>query len=349
MRTFETIVSGIRAMMLGSAERSQKKEEIAMKVIHCVKYGSHRDLVVAEVDPPGPPQPGEMSVRIKTAGIQFSDLVRIAGDYQEKSELPFVIGGDAGGVVTAVGDGVEGFRVGDAVLTPGGCVERVNVAARRVTPLPEGTDLEQAASFRNNYATGLWGLQLGRLCPGETLLVHGAAGGVGLAAVGLGKLMGARVIAAASSEEKLTVVKTLGADHTINYTDGFRYQVKELTGGRGADVIYDPVGGDVFDESMRCVAPYGRILIVGFTSGRAATAKTNHLLVKDAQVIGYTMGGLSRHDPEKNRANAEILLDWLSHGRISPYVSHRLPMDEIVEAYQLIVDRKVIGKVMITT
>ena len=179
--------------------------------------------------------------------------------------------------------------------------------------------------------------------------MHGAAGGMGLAAVDLGKLFGARVIATASSDDKLAVVKSLGADHTINYSEGFRDAVKELTGGRGADVIYDPVGGDVFDESMRCIAPYGRILVVGFTSGRPALAKTNHLLVKDAQVIGYTMGGLGRHDPERARRNAAVLMDWLAHGKITPHISHRLPLEQTVDAYQLLVDRKVVGKVAVTT
>ena len=143
------------------------------------------------------------------------------------------------------------------------------------------------------------------------------------------------------------MVKTLGADHTINYSEGFRDEVKALTGGLGADVIYDPVGGDIFDESMRCIAPFGRILIVGFTSGRAALAKTNHLLVKDASIIGYSLGGLARHRPEAARQMHETLMDWLAHDRIKPYISHRFPMDDIVAAYQVLVDRKVIGKVMI--
>lgn len=319
-----------------------------MKAVHCVKYGSHNDLEVVDLDPPGPPAKGQVKIDIKTTGIQFSDLVRIAGDYQDSTEPPFVVGGDAGGLIAEVGEGVDNFTVGDHVLAPVGCIQQVNLSARGVTKLPAGIDLEQAASFRNNYATGLWGLQVGRLQAGETLLVHGAAGGVGLAAVDLGKLFGAQVIATASSDEKLAVVKEMGADHTINYSDGFREQVKELTGGRGADVIYDPVGGDVFDESVRCIAPFGRILIVGFTSGRPALAKTNHLLVKDAQVIGFTMGGLHKHFPEKEAANARVMMDWLFHKRIAPYVSHRLPIEEIVDAYQLLVDRKVVGKVMIS-
>ena len=178
--------------------------------------------------------------------------------------------------------------------------------------------------------------------------MHGSAGGVGLAAVDLGKLFGARVIGTASSDEKLEVVKEIGADHVINYSDGFRDQVKALTDGLGADVIYDPVGGDVFDESVRCIAPFGRILVLGFTSGRPALAKTNHLLVKDASVIGYTVGGLQRYRPKQNARNNDVLMDWLATGRIKPYVSHVLPMEQIVEGYQVIVDRKVIGKVIIT-
>ena len=168
------------------------------------------------------------------------------------------------------------------MLVSAGCVEQVVVEAQRATVIPKATDLESAATFRSNYVTAFYALQRGRLTPGETLLVHGAAGGVGLAAVDVGKLMGATVIATAGSDDKLAVVGELGADHLINYSNGFRDQVKELTDGRGADVIYDPVGGDVFDESMRCIAPFGRILIVGFTGGRPALAKTNHLLIKDA-------------------------------------------------------------------
>ncbi|MCZ6855232.1 MAG: zinc-binding dehydrogenase, partial [Gammaproteobacteria bacterium] len=214
---------------------------------------------------------------------------------------------------------------------------------------PPGTDLEAAAAFRGNYATALYGMQRANLLAGETLLVHGAAGGVGLAAVDIGKLLGARVIGTASSEDKLTAIKEMGGDHGIDYRDGFREQVKALTNGKGADVIYDPVGGDVFDESMRCIAPFGRILIVGFTSGRAALAKTNHLLIKDASVIGYTMGGLQRHDPQRAAKNAGILLDWLASGRIHPYISHRLPLEATADALQLIIDREVIGKAIVVS
>lgn len=319
-----------------------------MKVVYCVKYGSHQDLQVREIEPPPAPKAGQVKVELKARGIQFSDLVRMAGDYQDKSELPFVVGGEAAGIVTEVGSDVTHISVGDRVLTPGGCVEQINISAKAVLAIPENAELNVAASFRNNYATAYYGMQRANLQPGETLLVHGAAGGVGLAAVDIGKLYGATVIGTASSDEKLAAVKQMGADHVINYTDGFREQVKTITGGRGADVIYDPVGGSVFDQSMRCIAPFGRILVVGFTSGAPSLAKTNHLLVKDASVIGYTLGGLQRHNPQQNTHNTRIIMGWLESGRIKPFISHIMTMDEAIDGYQLLVDRKVVGKVILT-
>ena len=318
-----------------------------MKAVYCEKLGGPDDLVLRDIPEPPAPGEGQVKVAIEARGVAFTDVLMVAGEYQVKPELPFIVGGEGAGRVTAVGPGVTGLRVGDAVLTPGGCVEQVVVAASRVTRLPEHVNLEAAASFRGNYATAYYAMQRANLQAGETLLVHGAAGGVGLAAVDIGKLYGATVIATAGSDAKLEVVRQLGADHLINYTDGFREQVKELTGGRGADVIYDPVGGDVFDESMRCIAPFGRILIVGFTSGRVGLAKTNHLLIKDASVIGFTIGGLQRHDPAWAKRNGEILMGWLASGRIKPYISHRVPLARTADALKLIIDRKVIGKAIV--
>jgi len=319
-----------------------------MKAVICEAYGDHHGLVVKDLPALKAPGPDEVQIDIKARGIAFSDLVRIAGDYQDTMEPPFVVGGEGAGTITAVGPGIDNLKVGDKVLCGGGCVETINVAASSVTALPDEIDFEAAAAYGSNYMTAYQGLKLANVQQGETLLVHGAAGGVGLAAVDLGKLFGARVIATASSDEKLKIVKEFGADETINYTDGFREQVKALTSGLGADVIYDPVGGDVFDESMRCIAPFGRILIVGFTSGRAALAKTNHLLVKNASVIGYSIGSLRQHKPTLYKQYDDTLMDLLANKRITPYVSHRFAMDDIVEAYQVLVDRKVIGKVIIT-
>ncbi len=319
-----------------------------MRVIWCEKLGGPEGLVVRDIDAPGPPAEGQVRVALEARGLSFVDVLMVAGEYQVKPELPFIPGSEAAGVITEVGPGVRGRREGDRVLVSGGCVDEIVVNAERTTPIPDHVSFESAAAFRSNYTTALYGLQRGQLEAGEVLLVHGAAGGVGLAAVDVGKLMGAIVIGTASSDEKLKVVKRLGADHVINYSDGFRDQVKEFTGGRGADVIYDPVGGDVFDESMRCIAPYGRILIVGFTSGRAALAKTNHLLIKDASVIGFTIGALGRLDPARGQRNFEILMSWLQAERIHPHVSHRLPLERTADALQLIVERKVIGKVVVT-
>jgi len=318
-----------------------------MKAVYCEKLGEPDDLVVREIEPPGAPAGDQIQVAIAARGMAFTDVLMVAGQYQVKPQLPFIVGGEGAGRITAVGADVTGLAIGDAVLVPAGCVEQVNVAAARATRLPEGVDLEAAASFRSNYATAYYAMQRARLQAGETLLVHGAAGGVGLAAVDIGKLYGATVIATAGSDEKLAVVKQMGADHLINYSHGFRDAVKDITGGRGADVIYDPVGGDVFDESMRCIAPFGRILIVGFTAGRPALAKTNHLLIKDAEVIGFTVGALQRNDPQWAKRNADILLGWLASGRIKPYISHRVALENAADALKLIIQRKVIGKVIV--
>ena len=318
-----------------------------MKGVFCEVLGTPDDLVVRELDDPGRPGEGEVTVDLEVRGISYTDLLMVAGRYQVKPDLPFVVGGQAAGRIAEVGPGVEALEPGDPVLAAGGCVERTVTRADRVTRLPDNVDLAEAASFGANYATALYALQRGRLRVGETLLVHGAAGGVGLAAVDVGKLMGARVIATASTAEKLAVVGEMGADHPIDYTDGFREQVKALTGDRGADVIYDPVGGDVFDESMRCIAPFGRILIVGFTGGRPALAKTNHLLIKDAEAIGFTIGALERHDPAWAERNRRTILGWLASGRIRPYISHRVPLSRTADALKLIAERKVIGKVVV--
>lgn len=320
-----------------------------MKAVYCERFGGLETLSIREVDPPGEPGVGEVIVSIKARGVSFSDLVMMAGEYQDKRQPPFIVGGEGTGLITAVGKDVSQFEVGDRVLCSGGCVEIIRTPADAVTRIPEGVDFDAAASFRSNYTTALYGLQQASLQPGETLLVHGAAGGVGLAAVDVGKLFGARVIGTASSPEKLAIVSGMGGDHVINYQDGFAEEVKELTQGLGADVIYDPVGGDVFDESMHCIAPFGRILIVGFTGGRPALAKTNHLLVKDVSVIGFSLGGLAKYKPQQASRNARVLLDWLAHDRIRPYISHRLPLQQTVAALQLIKDRKVTGKVVVTS
>jgi NADPH2:quinone reductase len=317
-----------------------------MQAIFCERLGDPEHLVLREVPSPTP-GPGEVKVALRARGVSFVDVLVIAGQYQTKREVPFIPGGEAAGVVVEAGSGVQHVAPGDRVLVPGGYAEEVVVPAARVTPLPASVSFETAAAFRSNYTTAYYGLQRGRLAAGEVLLVHGAAGGVGLAAVDVGKLLGAVVIATASTDEKLTVCTQMGADHVLDYTKGFRDQVKALTGDRGADVIYDPVGGDASDESMRCIAPFGRLLIVGFTSGRPAQLKANHLLIKDAEAIGFTIGALGRLDPARERKNFSILMGWLAAGRIRPHVSHRLPLAKAAEALTLVRERKVIGKAVL--
>lgn len=318
-----------------------------MKAALCETLDGPDAVVVRDVDDPGDPGNGQIRVAIGACGVSFADVLMTRGGYQVKPPLPFVVGGEAAGRVTAVGADVEDFAVGDAVLVSAGCVEHAVMDASRATRIPDGVDIEAAASFRSNYTTALYGLERGRLRATETLLVHGAGGGVGLAAVDVGKLMGATVIATASSEAKLDVARELGADHVIDYREGFREAVKDLTDQRGADVIYDPVGGDVFDESMRCVAPFGRILIVGFTGGRPALAKTNHLLIKDAEAIGFTIGALGQRDPARAARIHRTLMTWLGAGRINPYISHRVPLEQTADALKLIVNREVIGKAVV--
>jgi NADPH2:quinone reductase len=317
-----------------------------MRAIFCEQLGGPEHLVLREVPAPTPGR-GEVRVALHARGVSYVDVLMIAGLYQVKREVPFIPGSEAAGVVLEAGPEVKHIGPGDRVLVPGGFAEEAVVPAERVCPLPAAVSFETAAAFRANYCTAFYGLQRGRLQAGEVLLVHGAAGGVGLAAVDVGKLLGATVIATASTDDKLAVCKQMGADHVINYTHGFREQVKDLTADRGADVIYDPVGGDVFDESMRCIAPFGRLLIVGFTSGRPALAKTNHLLIKDAEAIGFTIGALGRLDPARERKNLSILMSWLAAGRIRPYVSHRVPLAQAAEALTLVRDRKVIGKAVL--
>jgi NADPH:quinone reductase len=321
-------------------------EVVRMQVVMCEAYGGPDSLVVKSAPSPQP-GPTEVKVRLHARGVSYTDVLRIAGQYHVKTEPPFIPGGEAAGVVLQLGGEVKGLAVGDRVLCGGGFAEEAVQAASSVIKLPDTVGFEAAAAFRSNYTTAYYALQRARLRPRETLLVHGAAGGVGLATVDVGKLLGACVIATARSADRLEVCRRLGADHVIDYSDGFKEKVKDLTDGRGADVIFDPVGGDVFDDSLRCVAPFGRILIVGFTSGRPAVAKTNHLLVKDAEVIGFTIGALNRLDPQWARRNLEVLVGWLGAGRIHPYHSHALPLAQAADALKLIIDRNVIGKALL--
>ncbi|MEQ8266290.1 MAG: NADPH:quinone oxidoreductase family protein [Parvibaculum sp.] len=307
-------------------------------------------LRMDEVDLP-PPGPGELRLRLKACSINFPDILMVQGKYQFKPELPFAPGMEGAGLVASVGEGVTKFKVGDRVvagLRIGGFAEEANVPEGACRPIPGTMDFAEAAAYPAAYLTAYVALVCrGHLQPGETLLVHGSTGGVGLAAVEMGKLLGATVIATSASDEKLKVVKSRGADHVINVTQGFRERVKELTGGRGADVIYDPVGGDVFDESVRCIAWNGRLLIIGFTSGRIPTIPVNMPLIKGFSVIGVRAGEYGRRDPEAGRANIEAVDRLAAEGKIAPHISARFPLERAVDAMRLLQNREAVGKVVL--
>lgn len=300
------------------------------------------------------PEPGPGQVRIKVAAtsINFPDLLLCQGKYQLKLEPPFTPGMDIAGVVDALGDGVDQFGLGDEVCGGarfGGFADYAIVNAEGLQHKPETMSFEQAASYSAAYLTAYVSLvRRGRLQAGETLLVHGASGGVGMAAVDVGKLLGATVIATGGSDEKLAKVKAYGADHVINTADGFRTKVKDLTDGRGADVIYDPVGGDVFDESVRCIAFDGRLLVIGFTSGRIANVATNMPLIKGFSVVGVRAGEYGRQFPDRGRENVKQIWDWARAGKTRPYVHATLPLERTIDGFRELQNRQVVGKLIIT-
>jgi NADPH2:quinone reductase len=293
-------------------------------------------------------KPGEVRVAIHAAGINFPDILMAAGEYQLKPELPFTPGMESAGEVIEV-DAAEGVAVGDKVIVKlrhGGYASEAVVAPVQLTPLPSTFDFAEGATFLAAHGTAYHGLiDRGQLKSGEVLLVHGAGGGVGLAAVEMGKMLGATVIAAASSEEKLAVAKARGADHLVLYSRGpFRDAVKRLTDGRGVDVVYDPVGGEVFENSVRCIAWGARILVIGFTGG-IGLARTNLLLIKGASVLGVRAGEAVRKNPALGEVRQTKLLKWAEAGKIRPNVSHRLPLEDYAQAMRLLIDRKAIGRV----
>ncbi|HUN51483.1 MAG TPA: NADPH:quinone oxidoreductase family protein [Candidatus Sulfotelmatobacter sp.] len=300
---------------------------------------------------PAPPLgPGQVRVAVRAAGVNFPDILMTYGKYQLRPPLPFTPGVEAAGDVVECAADVSGVRVGDQVITKhrvGGYTDEIVLAAADTHPLPPGFDYAEGACFMVGYHTAYHGLvQRGQVGPGQVLLVHGAAGGVGLGAVEIGKLLGATVIATGSRDDKLAVVKARGADHVINYvSDNFRERVKELTDGRGADVIYDPVGGDVFDESLRCIAWNGRLLVVGFAGGRIPAAPANLALLKGCAVVGVRAGEFGRRNPAAAKANQRALLDWAAAGKLKPHISHRLPLERFAEAMAVLSDRKAVGRV----
>lgn len=323
-----------------------------MKAVLCKAYGAPEDLVLEEVAEPVPGD-GEVLVEVKATALNFPDVLMIAGKYQSQPPFPFSPGGEIAGTVLETGSGVTEFAPGDKVfggVGHGGFAERVAVAARSLQPLPESMSFVEASGISTTYGTSYYALQQrAALQPGETLLVTGAAGGVGIAAVQLGKAMGARVIAAASSEQKLSVAKDSGADELIDYSDGqLKDKVKALTGGKGADVIYDPVGGALFDQCLRCVNWYGRILVIGFAAGDIPKAPINLILLKSCQVVGVFYGAWSARAPDENRANFRDILAFHAAGKIKPVVGGVHPLENYAEALNDLAQRRAIGKIVVT-
>jgi len=293
--------------------------------------------------------PGEIRVRIRAAGINFPDILMVAGEYQLKPELPFTPGVEAAGDVAEVGREVNGVSIGDKVMVRmrhGAYAEEAVVAPGQLTPLPASFDYAEGATFLAAHGTAYHALvDRGQLQPGETLLVHGAGGGVGLAAVEIGKLLGANVIAAASSEAKLAAAQARGAAHCVLYgREPFRDAVKRITDGRGADVVFDPVGGEVFETSLRCIAWGARLLVIGFTGG-IGLARTNLLLMKGASVLGVRAGEAVRQNPALGEARMAALSAWAAQGRLKPHISHRMPFEDYASAMRLLMERKAIGRV----
>ena len=296
------------------------------------------------------PGAGEVRVRIKAASLNFPDLLMTEGKYQLKPELTFVLGMEFAGIVDALGAGVSGFAPGDAVAGGnriGAFSEYAVVPAAALRKKPEAISFAAAASYGAAYLTAYVALvRRGNLQPGETLLVHGASGGVGLAAVDVGRLLGAHVIATSASQAKRRILTEYGADHVLPDA-GFRERVKELTGGRGADVIYDPVGGDVFDESVRCIAFDGRLLIIGFTSGRIPSVNVNMPLIKGFSVVGVRAGEYGRQFPDRGRENMAAIWKWAEEGKVRPRIHAEVPLTDWRRAFEMMRSREVVGKVAI--
>lgn len=324
-----------------------------MQAVLCKTFCDPAGLVLEEVPAPRP-GPGQIAIEVKAAGINFPDSLIIQGKYQVKPALPFAPGFELAGVVREVGAGVAGFAPGTRVaahpMAGGGFAEQAVVDANRAFPLPDTMDYVTAAGFLIAYGTSHHALKdRGQLRPGETLLVLGAAGGIGLTAVELGKTMGARVIAAASSPEKLALCRRYGADELIDYSrEDLRARVRELTGGKGLDVVYDPVGGRYTEPMVRSLARGGRYLVLGFAAGEIARIPLNLVLLKISAIVGAYWGPFIDAEPERNAANIAELFDWYAQGRLKPHISEIYPLAQAPLAVERVAQRKTQGKVVLT-
>ena len=322
-----------------------------MRAVRCTRLGPPESLAVDDLPTPEP-GPGEVRVRVVAAGVNFPDTLVVQGLYQSQPELPFTPGGEAAGVVEAVGEGVTHLAEGDRVLAftgEGAFAERLVAPAAVVAPIPDALPLDVAAGFLLAYGTSHHALrQRAEIQEGETLLVLGAAGGVGLAAVEVGARLGARVVAAASTEEKLALCREHGAAETVNYAEeDLRDGLRRVLGRDKPDVVYDPVGGDLAEAAFRSIAWGGRHLVVGFASGDIPSIPLNLPLVKGAALVGVFWGTFVQREPAVHRANMAELLGWVESGAIRPHISKRFPLDRAAEALRWMMDRKAMGKVIV--
>jgi NADPH:quinone reductase len=322
-----------------------------MKAILCTHYGPPSELELADVADPEP-RAGDAVVAIRAAALNFFDNLLIAGKYQVKPPFPFSPASEFAGVVHSLGSGVVGFASGDRVmgwLGHGAARERVAVPATQLVKIPDGLDFDRAAGLSVIYGTSYYALKdRAQLKPGETLAVLGASGGVGLAAMELGKLMGARVIACASSDEKLAFARRHGADETVNYDrDNLRDGLRALTGGEGVDVIYDPVGGPYAEAALRALGWGGRFLVIGFAAGEIPKIPLNLTLLKSCDIRGVFWGAWTAREPEAHRANVRRLVDWAAEGKLSAHVHAVYPLAETAAALEAIANRQVMGKVIL--
>lgn len=324
-----------------------------MRAVLCKQLGLPENLVVENVPSPVAGK-GEVVLSVKACGVNFPDTLIIQGKYQFKPELPFSPGGEVAGVVKEVGAGVTHVRPGDRVIafsTWGGFAEELVVEANRTIPMLDSMDFVSASAFVLTYGTSLHALKdRAHLQPGETMLVLGASGGVGIAAIQLGKAMGARVIAAASSDQKLEVCRANGADDLINYAqDDLRARIKQLTAGKGVDVVYDPVGGSYSEPALRDMAWNGRFLVVGFAAGDIPKVPLNLALLKGCSIVGVFWGAFTRNEPENNRRNNEELMQLYAQGKVKPHIHATYPLERAAEALNDVMYKRVSGKVVLTT
>ncbi|MDA9608851.1 NADPH:quinone oxidoreductase family protein [SAR86 cluster bacterium] len=322
-----------------------------MKAYVCREFGPVDSHKVEEIEDPRA-EAGQVIVDVKAAGVSFPDVLIVQGKYQFQPPFPFSPGGEIAGIISEVGEGVVDWKIGDRVIAMtgnGGIAEKVLAFEMTLMPLPDSMDFKDGAAFPLNYGTTYYALkQRGQLQAGETLLVTGAGGGVGTTAIEIGKAMGARVIAAASSDEKLEIAKNLGADEIINYSDGeLKEKVKALTGGLGADVIYDPIGGDIFMQCMRCINWKGRVLVIGFASGPIPEVPTNLALLKGCSIVGVFWGRFTGAEPEENSQNFDELFALHAEGKLKPQITKSYSLNDAAEAIASLENRKATGKVVI--